>query len=55
MYICHCELIQVHFKNGEKFNILFSVISESESVILRRFVTQSEVFQASFFSCNFDD
>ncbi len=35
-------------------NIFFSLISESKTHILYRFITQSEIFQA-FISWNFDD
>ncbi len=38
----------------KKVNIYLSLILESETHILYRFITQSEIFQA-FISWNFDD
>ncbi len=49
--------IQVHLKRfeyHEKGQYFLSLLSESETHILNRFITQSEIFQA-FISWNFDD
>ncbi len=46
----HLKKLEYH----EKGQYFLSLISESETHILYRFITQSEIFQA-FISWNFDD
>ncbi len=51
------NVVQVHLKKfeyHEKGQYVLSLTSESETHILYRFITQSEIFQA-FISWNFDD
>ncbi len=57
VYIYTYIYIQVHLKRfeyHEKGQYFLSLLSESETHILNRFITQSEIFQA-FISWNFDD
>ncbi len=55
-FIRFSKYLQVHLKKKKscKRSIFLSLISESETHILYRFITHSEIFQA-FISCNFDD